>query len=156
MAERTIKATFKQRRDTSANWESKNPVLADGEMITVITNAGAIRHKTGDGVKTYTQLPFNDEPLYNALAKKCDASGAVEVTLLASNWNNREQTVTVEGLKANQNGIASLQQNYSMTVYEAVIAAQLSVVTQADNTLTFSYSGDAPKVDIPILVILLG
>lgn len=156
MAEHRINASFQQRRDTAANWESKNPVLLDGEMITVITNAGAVRHKTGDGTKTYTQLPFDDEPLYNALAGKCDASNAVEVTLLASAWSSGQQTISVNGLKANQNGIASLPQNFSVAVYEAVVAAQLFVSAQEDGALTFSCNGDVPQIDIPILVILLG
>lgn len=68
MADRQISASLRPRRDTSANWESKNPVLAEGEFITVFTSSGAVRHKTGDGVKTYNQLPFEDEPLYSALA----------------------------------------------------------------------------------------
>ena len=70
MAQRNISAKFIIRHDTASNWETKNPVIADGEMITVTTSAGAIRHKTGDGIKTYTQLPFEDEPLYNALAAR--------------------------------------------------------------------------------------
>lgn len=156
MAEHRINASFQQRRDTAANWESKNPVLLDGEMITVITNAGAVRHKTGDGTKTYTQLPFDDEPLYNALAGKCDASNSVQVTLLANNWSNGQQTVLIDGLKFNQNGIASLPQNYSVAVYEAVVAAQLFTSAQENGTLTFSCNGDIPQIDIPILVILLG
>lgn len=156
MAEHRINASFQQRRDTAANWESKNPVLLDGEMITVITNAGAVRHKTGDGTKAYTQLPFDDEPMYNALAGKCDASNSVEVTLLASAWRNGQQIVAVEGMKANQNGIASLPQNYSIAVYEAVVAAQLFASAQEDKKLTFSCNGDVPQIDIPILVILYG
>jgi len=72
MTDRTINATFIPRRDTAANWESENPVLREGEYISVTTNAGAIRHKVGDGVKTYNQLPFIDEPLYNAMSDKAD------------------------------------------------------------------------------------
>lgn len=156
MAEHRINASFQQRRDTAANWESKNPVLLDGEMITVITNAGAVRHKTGDGIKAYTKLPFDDEPLYNALAGKCDASNSIEITLLANAWSNGQQTISVDGLKENQNGIASLPQNYSVAVYEAVVAAQLFASAQGNGTLTFSCNGDVPQVDIPIIVILLG
>lgn len=71
MAKRTLNIDAIQlRRDTAANWETKNPVLSDGERILVVTNAGATRTKTGDGTKTYTQLPFDDEPLYNALSGK--------------------------------------------------------------------------------------
>lgn len=61
MAEKIFKTRIKQRRDTSANWESKNPVLLNGEIIIVDTANGETRTKTGDGTKTYTQLPFDDE-----------------------------------------------------------------------------------------------
>lgn len=56
-----FKTRIKQRRDTSANWESKNPVLLNGEVIIVDTANGETRTKTGNGIKTYTQLPFDDE-----------------------------------------------------------------------------------------------
>ena len=114
------------------------------------------RTKTGDGTKTYTQLPFDDEAIYNALNNKCDASDDVNATLSASAWSNGQQTISVEGLKADQNGIASLPQNYSVAVYEAVVAAQLHVSAQTDGTLTFSCDGDVPQIDIPVVVILLG
>lgn len=58
---KTFKTRIKQRRDTSANWESKNPVLLNGEVIIVDTANGETRTKTGDGTKSYTQLPFDDE-----------------------------------------------------------------------------------------------
>lgn len=58
---KTFKTRIKQKRDTSANWESKNPVLLNGEVIIVDTANGETRTKTGDGTKTYTQLPFDDE-----------------------------------------------------------------------------------------------
>lgn len=69
-----LNTRIQTRRDTAANWESKNPVLLNGEMIIVTTNAGDIRLKIGDGIKTYTQLPFQDETLYNALSGKADAA----------------------------------------------------------------------------------
>lgn len=49
---------IRHKKDTSANWTSKNPVLLDGELILVTTDSGETRFKIGDGVKTYTQLPF--------------------------------------------------------------------------------------------------
>ena len=61
MAEKLFKTRIKQRRDTSANWESKNPVLLNGEVIIVDTVNGKTRTKIGNGTKTYTQLPFDDE-----------------------------------------------------------------------------------------------
>ena len=132
MAGKEFEARIRLKRDTSANWTANNPVLLNGEMILVDTTAGDVR------------------------TKKCDASNSVDVTLSASAWTNGQQTVSVSGLKANQNGIASLPQNFSVAVYEAVVAAQLFVSAQADGSLTFSCNGDVPQIDIPILVILLG
>lgn len=62
---KTIQATVKNRTDTVANWTQKNPVLAEGEIIVVQTSAGETRLKIGDGVKTFTQLPYTDEQIYN-------------------------------------------------------------------------------------------
>lgn len=62
---KTIRAIVKNRTDTAANWTQKNPVLAEGEIIVVQTSAGETRLKIGDGVKTFTQLPYTDEWIYN-------------------------------------------------------------------------------------------
>lgn len=63
MSEKNVKARIKCKTDTSANWTAKNPVLYAGELIVVITASGEKRFKIGDGTKTYTQLPFQDEVL---------------------------------------------------------------------------------------------
>ena len=54
----SIDVRIKNRRDTDANWISKNPVLLDGEIILVKDGEGNTRLKIGDGVSTYTQLPY--------------------------------------------------------------------------------------------------
>ena len=69
-----LNTRIKIKRDTAANWETKNPVLLDGELIIVYTKVGDIRLKIGDGTKTYTQLPFQDESLYNSLSGKADGA----------------------------------------------------------------------------------
>ena len=63
---------IQNKRDTAARWENNNPVLLNGELIIVDTNAGDIRFKIGNGSKTYTQLPFQDEGLYSVLSGKQD------------------------------------------------------------------------------------
>lgn len=63
---------IQNKRDTAANWETNNPVLLNGELIIVDTNAGDTRFKIGNGSKTYTQLPFQDEGLYSVLSGKSD------------------------------------------------------------------------------------
>lgn len=61
MANKIFNTRVKNKRDTEANWKSKNPVLLDGEIIIVITTSGDTRFKVGDGKKTYNQLPFQDQ-----------------------------------------------------------------------------------------------
>lgn len=61
MANKIFNTRVKNKRDTEANWKSKNPVLLDGEIIIVTTKSGDTRFKVGDGKKTYNQLPFQDQ-----------------------------------------------------------------------------------------------
>ena len=61
MANKIFNIRVKNKRDTEANWKSKNPVLLDGEIIIVTTTSGDTRFKVGDGKKTYNQLPFQDQ-----------------------------------------------------------------------------------------------
>ena len=66
----TIQSRVQHKRDTSSNWEQNNPVLLAGEIIIVDTNAGERRTKTGDGVKHYNELPFDDENIRNLVSSK--------------------------------------------------------------------------------------
>lgn len=70
MALYEINGRIKQKRDTAANWEAKNPVILNGEIVFVDTSAGELRAKIGDGVKKYSQLPFSDEVLRNLITEK--------------------------------------------------------------------------------------
>lgn len=58
MAIINLNATIKLRIDTSQNWEAVNPILENGEMIVVVKPDGKRDVKIGDGVNTYTSLPF--------------------------------------------------------------------------------------------------
>lgn len=72
MAQKIINARAKNKRDTSANWTANDPVLLDGEIIIVDTAEGEVRIKIGDGIKKYSQLPFEDEKLRSLLNNKLD------------------------------------------------------------------------------------
>lgn len=63
-------ARIRHKRDTSANWTNSDPLLLNGEIVIVDTDAGDVRYKTGDGIKKYSQLPFTDEAVYDAISKK--------------------------------------------------------------------------------------
>lgn len=49
---------IKSRRDTAANWASRNPTPADGEIC---IETDTKRKKIGDGITAYTNLPY-DQP----------------------------------------------------------------------------------------------
>ena len=54
-----INAQIQLRCDSKQNWESVNPVLAEGEPGAIIGGDDHGKIKIGDGVKTWTALPFN-------------------------------------------------------------------------------------------------
>lgn len=72
MATKTYNTRIKNKIDTAANWESRDPLLLDGEIIISETSSGEKRFKIGDGEKTYTELPFQDEPVRNLIGNKVD------------------------------------------------------------------------------------
>lgn len=94
MANKTFNTRIKNKRDTSANWTSKDPVLLNGELIIVDTASGETRFKIGDGTKKYSQLPFQDEILRNS---KVDLDAGV-YTATASSTDGIVYTATVPGI----------------------------------------------------------
>lgn len=150
MAERIIQVgAIQQRRDTDANWTSKNPVLLDGEQITVVLSDNKIKHKTGYGGKRYNELPFDD-------FESCLPSNSISTTLSASAWENSQQIIPISGLKANQNGYISLSQTTTKEQYNAAAAAEVVVTSQIEGSITVSCFGEIPQIDIPIVITLLG
>lgn len=73
MATKQFNSRIKWKKDTSANWTKNNPVLLNGEIAIVVTNAGETRFKVGDGTSSYTALPFQDEFLQDAITEVDDA-----------------------------------------------------------------------------------
>lgn len=75
MATKTFNTRVANKRDTSSNWTTNNPVLLNGEIIIVDTEAGQVRYKVGNGTSTYTQLPFTDESLITNINGKLSLTG---------------------------------------------------------------------------------
>lgn len=73
MATKQFNSRIQWKKDTSANWTANNPVLLNGEIAIVVTNAGETRFKVGDGTSSYTALPFQDEFLQAAITEVDDA-----------------------------------------------------------------------------------
>ena len=87
---KNINVRIALKRDTSANWTNHNPVLLNGELILVDTAEGQLRVKIGDGIKTYTQLPFMDEDLRTLIT---DVDNNNSKVVLKDLINNAEDEV---------------------------------------------------------------
>ena len=82
MATNTMNVRVLGKRDTLANWTNNNPVLLSGEVVQVIMTDGTLRHKTGNGTSTFSQLPYDDEiavmPKWFSDAYDTDKDGIVD------------------------------------------------------------------------------
>lgn len=100
----------------------------------------------------------NMEKIDTALGEKANLSVAINAVLLMSAWSDDSpyvQTISVEGLTADQNGIITIGQNITTEQLEDVVAADMRISDQADGSLTVTAYGDKPTRDIPVLIILL-
>ena len=66
-----IEVDMVNRRDTEANWQLINPIVANGEQIIVDTTNG-IKIKIGDGVNHFNDLEYVDKPITDILSQKAD------------------------------------------------------------------------------------
>lgn len=64
---------IKVRRDSSANWATSNPILADGEQGYDKTLK---QYKTGDGITNWATLPFDRIDAANVVNLPAGFSGA--------------------------------------------------------------------------------
>ena len=132
MATKQFNSRIQWKKDTSANWTQNNPVLLNGEIAIVVTNAGETRFKVGDGTSSYTALPFQDEYVLNKIPNVSeyvtaqDPVGIVDTvpptfggytvdafTLKSEIVDNTNSTATNVPLSANQGNVLNqaIQQN---------------------------------------------
>jgi hypothetical protein len=78
------------RRDTEANWQSINPIVANGEQIIVDTNSG-IKIKIGDGVKHFNELEYIDKPITDVLSQKANKSELNSINAAQLNGKTAEE-----------------------------------------------------------------
>ena len=82
-------------------------------------------------------------------------SAYVSGVLVSGAWNNSQQTITVTGLGADQNGVIGLSQDITGEQMKAANEAMMYVCGQGDGTLTIAVLGEVPACDIPVTVLLL-
>lgn len=78
MGTKRFSGRVQTKRDTSANWTAADPVLLNGEEIIVDTANGEVRKKIGDGVSSYTKLPFEDETIRNLITERVASNQGAE------------------------------------------------------------------------------
>ena len=134
---KTINTRIQIKRDTAANWETNNPVLLNGEEIIVDTSVGEVRKKIGDGIKTYTQLPFTDETLRNSISGKVDK---VSGKGLSTNDFTADYKTKLDGIAEGANKYthptytAKASGLYKITVDSIGHVSATAAVTKADIT----------------------
>lgn len=139
MAQKIINARAKNKRDTSANWTANDPVLLDGEIIIVDTADGEVREKIGDGIKTYTQLPFTDEKLRNLLNNH-EGDSDIHVTAeQKAKWDEHASTHATGG--SDPITPASIGAAPISTTTEATLAAASWSGDSAPYTYTLTVNG---------------
>lgn len=146
---------IKLKRDTSANWTEKDPVLLDGEIVIVKTANGSTRKKVGDGTKKYSQLPFDDEEILSAISSKSDHSTSVSAALTSSGWSNGTQTLSISNLKSTQNGTIGLSPSATPEQVAAACTAKLRVTAQNNGSITITADGVVPTCDIPVEIVMV-
>lgn len=134
MANKIFSARVKNKRDIEANWESKNPVLLDGEIIVVTTTSGDTRFKVGDGKKTYNKLPFQDQgtrdlipPVESSLSST--STNPVQNKVIKSELDKKAErdvvSATANGLMsvADKNKLDGIATGANKTVVDSAISA---------------------------------
>lgn len=121
------------------NYQTK---LSDDQLAAVNSGVTAAKVTTYDGYAT----------------SKANVSTTVAVTLSASDWSGSTSIVkTVSGVTATNNVSVGLSQSATKEQLEAFGAAMIWCTSQGANALTFAaLSGEAPTVDLPITVVILG
>lgn len=104
-------------------------------------------------------LNSNMEKIDNAIGEKANLSVAINAVLPVSAWSEDSpysQTISIDGLTAEQNGILTIGQNITTEQLEDVVAAEMRISDQVDGAFTITAYGDKPTRDIPVTIILLG
>ncbi|MDO4740989.1 MAG: hypothetical protein Q4A66_10010 [Eubacteriales bacterium] len=82
-------------------------------------------------------------------------STAITTTLTAAGWTDGAQTLAIEGVTAESNGVIGVTQSITAAEMEAAKKAELYVSAQDSGTLTVVAFGDVPTCDIPVVIMLI-
>lgn len=135
--------SIKQIRKNRMNEEGSYDVIhyeTDAQITTYDnSNSGLIATTVQDAID---EIKTNSEIAIN-----------VPFTLLASNWADGVQTVEVNGMTSDKNGILSMSDNATDEMEEAIINAEFDF-TQGEGTMIFTCNGTVPSIDIQLQVTI--
>lgn len=132
MAQKTINARFKNKRDTAENWTKNNPVLLDGEFG-VESNSSGDKLKVGDGTSHWNDLPYS-----------CDVNGLViprpQYKIIAYKYTDIGSIGTVYTLTKTHitptNPVIAAGDYVQFRTDKASYTAYVSAVNNGENTVT--------------------
>jgi len=82
------------------------------------------------------------------------SSTAITATLRASGWSDGRQTLIIDGITEESNGVVGVTQDITNAEMEAAKSAELYVCEQGAGTLTIAAFSETPTCDIPVMLIL--
>lgn len=139
---------IKLKRDTEENWTSKNPILLDGEMIIVKTNDGKIRKKIGDGVKKFSELPYDEITIDSAISTTSTNPVQNKVITLALDGKagTAVATTSANGLMSNADKakLDGIELGANKTTVPTALKNPNALTIEIGNT-TVTYDGSAAK-----------
>ena len=137
-------ALFKILKGDSSRIDLKTTPFHDGYAYFTPDDGGFYIDSEDDGVQKRIRI---NPP--------ASGSTAITATLFASGWVSNNQTLTIDGLTEESNGVIGVVHDITSDEMEAVKSAELYVRDQGFGTLTIAAFGDAPTCDIPVVVILM-
>ena len=133
------------RRDTSNNWTTYNPVLADGEFA---LETDTRKLKIGNGEQPYNDLAYQGGGVTDAYTK-------AETDNLLD--DKQDKLVATTGIEINDNNIGINQKGTSLIEYNntdrAIGYIEDDVLHQEQNVINYIEGIAAPIIDIPDNVI---
>lgn len=129
MATQTLNTRIALKADTTENWGNSTLVLLKGEQAIEITESGSYKIKIGDGVKTFSELPYATMTPEEISALVGD--GAVQSVTLASGTNNGTLKLTVDGKTTDNIAVKGLGSAAYTNTSAYATAAQGTLATNA-------------------------
>lgn len=93
--------------------------------------------------KRVDDIPVRDAPVRT-----------IDKTLFANGWVNGQQSLSIDGLGAVQNGTINFSNSITPTQRADAMNARLMIQGQSEGTLTIVSSGIIPTCDIPVTITL--